>query len=83
MSKANAWQWYWNGFNFRRTLGPLVLVWALNHFDLGAQLSPDEKRLICIPAKPMHFLRHIHIKISLHFLLPFIGLENEILSVKL
>ena len=31
-----------------RTLGPLVLGWALDHFVLGAQLAPGEKRLVCI-----------------------------------
>ena len=41
------------GLIFRRTMGPLVLVWARNHFVLGAQLAPDEKRLICIPAVDM------------------------------
>ena len=30
---------------------PLVLSWALNHFVLGAQLAPGEKRLVCIPVK--------------------------------
>ena len=35
---------------FRRNLGPLVLGWAPNHFVLGAQLAPDKKRLVCIPA---------------------------------
>ena len=34
---------------FRRILGPLVLGWAPNHFVLGAQLAPGEKRLVCIP----------------------------------
>ena len=34
---------------FRRNLGPLVLGWAPNHFFLGAQLAPGEKRLVCIP----------------------------------
>ena len=28
---------------FRRTLGPLVLGWAPNHYVLGAQLAPGEK----------------------------------------
>ena len=31
-------------------LGPLDLGWAPNHFVLGAQLAPGEKRLDCIPA---------------------------------
>ena len=31
-------------------LGSLVLGWAPNHFVLGAQLAPGEKRLVCIPA---------------------------------
>ena len=30
---------------FRRILGPFVLGWAPNHFVLGAQLAPGEKRL--------------------------------------
>ena len=30
---------------FRRILGPLVLGWAPNHFVLGAQLAPGEKKL--------------------------------------
>ena len=34
---------------FRRILGPLVLGWAPNHFVLGAQDAPGEKRLVCIP----------------------------------
>ena len=34
---------------FQRILGPLVLGWAPNHFVLGAQLAPGEKRLVCIP----------------------------------
>ena len=34
---------------FRWILGPLVLGWAPNHFVLGAQLAPGEKRLVCIP----------------------------------
>ena len=34
----------------RRTLGPLVLGWAPNHFVLGAQLAAGEKRLVSIPA---------------------------------
>ena len=34
---------------FGQTLGPLVLGWAPNHFALGAQLAPGEKRLVCIP----------------------------------
>ena len=34
---------------FGQTLGPLVLGWAPNHFVLGAQLAPGEKRLVCIP----------------------------------
>ena len=33
----------------RQILGPLVLGWAPNHFVLGAQLAPGEKRLVCIP----------------------------------
>ena len=39
------------GLIYCRTLGPLVLVWAPNHFVLGAQLAPDEKRLVCIPVR--------------------------------
>ena len=34
---------------FHRILGPLVLGWAPNHFVLGAQVAPGEKRLVCIP----------------------------------
>ena len=36
---------------FCRILGPLVSgwPWAPNHFVLGAQLAPGEKRLVCIP----------------------------------
>ena len=34
---------------FSRILGPLVLGWAPNHFDLGAQLARGKKRLVCIP----------------------------------
>ena len=34
---------------FGQTLGPLVLGWTPNHFVLGAQLAPGEKRLVCIP----------------------------------
>ena len=37
---------------FGQTLGPLVLGWAPNHFVLGAQLAPGDKRLVCIPANP-------------------------------
>ena len=33
----------------RQILGPLVVGWAPNHFGLGAQLAPGEKRLVCIP----------------------------------
>ena len=32
---------------FCRILGPLALGWAPNHFVLGAQLAPGEKRLVC------------------------------------
>ena len=39
---------------FRRILGPFILGWAPNHFVLGAQLAPGEKRLVCIPAKGGH-----------------------------
>ena len=28
---------------FRWILGPLVLGWTPNHFDLGAQLAPGKK----------------------------------------
>ena len=38
---------------FHQTLGPLVLGWAPNHFVLGAQLAPGEKRLVCIPGIPI------------------------------
>ena len=41
---------------FHRILGPLVLGWAPNHFVLGAQLAPGEKRLVCIPGPPFHSL---------------------------
>ena len=34
---------------FFRTLGPLVLGWALIIFVIGAQLAPGEKWLDCIP----------------------------------
>ena len=34
---------------FRRILGPLNFRWARNHLVLGAQLSPGEIRLVCIP----------------------------------
>ena len=34
---------------FYGILGPLVLGWAPNHIVLGAQLAPNEKRLVCIP----------------------------------
>ena len=37
------------GFILCRILGPLVLDSAPNHFVLGAQLTPVEKRLVCIP----------------------------------
>ena len=41
---------------FCRILGPLVFGWAPNHFVLGAQLSPGEKMLVCIPAEGVqHF----------------------------
>ena len=33
-----------------RILGPFVLGWAPNHFVLGAQLAPGEKRFVSIPA---------------------------------
>ena len=52
MSKANAWQCRKGiemSFIFHRTLGPLVLGWAPNNFVLGAQLTPSEKQLACIP----------------------------------
>ena len=29
--------------------GPLNFGLSPNHFVLGAQLAPDEKRLVCIP----------------------------------
>ena len=35
---------------FDQTLGSLVLGWAPNHFVLGTQLAPGEKRFVCIPA---------------------------------
>ena len=35
---------------FSQTLWPLVLGWAPNHFVLGVQLAPGEKRLVCVPA---------------------------------
>ena len=38
---------------FRRILGPLVWGWAPNHFVLGAQLAPGEKRLVCIPVNEL------------------------------
>ena len=42
-----------NGFEisliYCQILGPLVLDWAPNHFLLGAQLAPGEKRSVCIP----------------------------------
>ena len=42
------------GIIFRRIQGPLFLGWAPNHFVLGAQLVPGEKRLVGIPASPVH-----------------------------
>ena len=33
---------------FPQILGSLVLGWAPNHFVLGTQLAPGEKRLVCI-----------------------------------
>ena len=38
-------------------LGPLVLGWAPNHFVLGAQLAPGEKRLVCIPDNTTPYIR--------------------------
>ena len=35
---------------FHHILGPLNFHWALNHLALGAQLAPDEIKLVCIPA---------------------------------
>ena len=32
-----------------QTLGPLVLGWASNHFVLGAQLAPGEKKVSLYP----------------------------------
>ena len=32
---------------FCQILGPLVLDWAPNHFVLGAQFVPAEKRVVC------------------------------------
>ena len=34
---------------FHRILGPLALGWAPNHFVLGAQVAPGEKRLNLYP----------------------------------
>ena len=34
---------------FNRILSSLVLGWAPNHFVLGPQLAPGDKRLVCIP----------------------------------
>ena len=34
---------------FRQILGPLILCWAPDHFLLGAQLAPGEKRLVRFP----------------------------------
>ena len=53
MSKANDWQWCWNEFNCstESLLCPLILGWAPNHFVLGAQFAPDQKRLVCTPAR--------------------------------
>ena len=45
MSKCNIVEMSWI---FNRILGPFVLGWAPNHFVLGAQLAPGEKRLACI-----------------------------------
>ena len=36
---------------FGQALGPLVWGWALNHFDLGAQLAPGEKKISLYPCK--------------------------------
>ena len=41
---------------FRQILGPLVLSWVPNHFVLGAQLAPGEKRLVCIPVTTVSLL---------------------------
>ena len=46
-------------FNFRRILGPLVMGWAPNHFVLGAQLAPGEKRLVCIPVKSVAYFQSV------------------------
>ena len=40
---------------FRQILGPLILCWAPDHFLLGAQLAPGEKRLVCIPVMFVHY----------------------------
>ena len=43
------WQWYCNEFIFLLDPGPLNFVLGPDHFVLGAQLAPGEKRLVCIP----------------------------------
>ena len=40
---------------FKPNPGPFVLGWAPNHFVLGAQLDPGEKRLVCIPELEFEF----------------------------
>ena len=34
---------------YGRILGPIVFGWATNHFVLGAQLAPDEKKVSLYP----------------------------------
>ena len=53
------------GFIFRRILGPLVLGWAPNHFVLGAQLAPVEKRLVYIPESSENLHKN-EMKIGFH-----------------
>ena len=48
---------------FRRILGPLVLGWAPNHFVLGAQLAPGEKK-VCIPDMYQKDGRYDSVKMS-------------------
>ena len=50
MSKAYAWQWCLNEFNFHPNPGPLSFGLGPYYFILGAQLAPGEKRLVCTPA---------------------------------
>ena len=40
---------------YGRILGTLVLGWTPNHFVLGAQLAPGEKRLVRIPDRHFFF----------------------------